>query len=175
MAKSTSSKTSRGASYSKFRQKTLRDPYISDKGLKEPAICTVCGAIYAKKSWSFDPKKKAKYEGDSSLLKVVCPADRKIKDDFAMGFVNIKGKFVALHKSDIINTIKAEGERVKTKNPEDRIISVKSVPGGITVKTTSDKLALKIGKVLKNSFKGEHQYAFRYGDKHVEVDWIRDA
>ena len=46
--------------------------------------------------------------------------------------------------------------------------------GKIVAQTTDHNLAMKIGKALVHSYKGEHEYKFSKGEKFVEVIWARN-
>jgi len=160
--------------YESFREGKITDPYLSAKGMKEPNICPTCLAIYHKKRWAFDPKMLATLKKSKEFSSHKCPACRKIEDKFVMGIVNISGTFAAEHADEILRLVKAEEKRALEKNPLERLISISNKKGLICLETTSDTLALRIGKALKRTYKGKHEYDFRYGDKHVEVDWSRD-
>jgi hypothetical protein len=87
--------------------------------------------------------------------------------------VNIKGDFLAEHFEDVVHLIKSEERRALQKNPLERLMKMDKVNGGLHVETTSDALALRIGRVLHRAYKGEAEFKFRYGNKYVEVDWSR--
>ena len=46
--------------------------------------------------------------------------------------------------------------------------------GGIHVETTSDSLALRIGRLLNKAYKGDTRFDFHYGDKSVDIKWHRE-
>ena len=89
------------------------------------------------------------------------------------GIVNISGDFVAEHFEELVNLVKAEERRATEKNPHEHLIKVEKVDGGIKIETTSDALALRIGRLLNKSYKGRTDFKFRYSDKYVIVDWVR--
>jgi hypothetical protein len=91
-----------------------------------------------------------------------------------MGVVHLTGNFVTEHMEEIINLIKSEEKRAEEKNPLERLITVEKKDGGIYAETTSDSLALRIGRVLSRAYKGHHDYKFRLGDKYVLVEWCRE-
>jgi len=163
--------------YDEFREReAFKDPYIKKEGLQEPSICTKCGAVYYKKRWTLDLKTKEKFS-EKKFHKTLCPADAKIKDRYFMGVVNISGSLLSDYKQQIMKTIYNEEERAKTKDPLERIVSLMDNKDSIRIETTTDSLALRIGRILSDSFKNEKnpaEYKFRYGDKYVEVDWIYD-
>lgn len=154
-------------------QAKLNDPYLTTKGYPEPTICPVCGLVYYNKHWV----------KDNHLLSVVksigykhkCPSCRKIEDHFAMGiiFISQENDFVEKHKSEIINLIRNEARREFLRNPLDRIMSLKDNDGEITVETTSENLAMAIGKALERAYKGKLEFSFSRENKQVKVYWKR--
>lgn len=164
----------KGVFYEQVRGGRLPDPYIPRKGWSEPTICSVCHAIYRKKRWAFDEALRLKLEKDKETKYIKCPACRKIEERFAMGIVSISGDFVAEHRDDIVNLVKSEERRAMQKNPMERLISVEKKDSGVHVETTTDSLALRIGRVLNRAYKGDVKFNFHYGDKQVEIKWHRD-
>jgi len=165
----------KGVLYSQPRGGRLEDPYMPRKGMPEPTVCPTCGAIYHKKHWSIDENMlhEAKKKGRTYSQK--CPACRKIEDGFAMGVIDLTGDFVREHMSDLINTIRSEERRAMEKNPLERIIKLgKLRSGGIHVETTTDSLALRIGRLLNRAYKGETKFDFHYGDKSIDIKWHRE-
>jgi hypothetical protein len=152
----------------------LRDPYIPQKGYEEHTLCPVCNAIYHKKRWVFDPKLLKELKKNKDFITHICPADKKIKDKYAMGKVYLSGAFIDEHTDEIIKVIKNEEKKAKENNPLDRLISLQKQDGSIYAETTSDALAMRIGHHLKKSYKGSsEEFKFRQGDKFVEIRWTR--
>jgi len=160
--------------FDKYREEKLHDPYITEKALKEPTICPVCSAIYHKKRWQFDKKMLAELKLSKKYTSQKCPADRKIEDNYPMGIINLSGSFVAEHRDELVNLIKSEERHALEKNPLEKIMSIKTTKDGIQVETTSETLALRIGRILTRAYKGKHEYSFSYGDKYVTIEWRRD-
>jgi NMD protein affecting ribosome stability and mRNA decay len=173
------SKQSRGSVkdvfYEHYTQtrKRLLDPYAEYKGGVEPAVCPSCKLIYKKKHWHRADAEAKLLLKDKKTKLHKCPACRKIDDKYPLGVVNIKGDFLAEHFEDVVHLIKSEERRALQKNPLERLMKMDKVNGGLHVETTSDALALRIGRVLHRAYKGEAEFKFRYGNKYVEVDWSR--
>lgn len=104
-----------------------------------------------------------------------CPACRKIEDRYPMGVITISGDFTSEHREEIVNLIRNEERRAMEKNPLERIITLEHRDGGLYVETTSDALALIVGRILCRAYKGKSDYHFRYGDKYVTVEWKREG
>ncbi|MBU1767991.1 MAG: hypothetical protein KJ648_07805 [Candidatus Omnitrophica bacterium] len=163
----------KGVFYEQERNR-LPDPYISSKNhFPEPTVCPTCKLVYAKQHWHKNDGEATLLLNDKKTHKTKCPACRKIEDNYPMGVVNISGDFVSEHFEELVNLVKAEERRALEKNPLERLMKVDKVDGGIHVETTSEALALRIGRMLSKSYKGNTDFKFRYGDKYVIVDWAR--
>jgi hypothetical protein len=150
----------------------LHDPYLTKKGYPEPAICPTCRAVYAKKRWSFTNDLPLKIDNMKEVNYHKCPACRKIEDGYAMGYVEIGGEFLKDHSDDLNNLIRAEENKAREKNPLERLISVSSKGGKIHVETTTDSLALRIGRRLESAYKGTGEA--QYSEKFLRFVWNRD-
>jgi uncharacterized protein YpmS len=93
-----------------------------------------------------------------------------------MGFVFISGNFINQHKDDILHTVKSEEKRAIDKNPLERIMEIeKKEENQYRIKTTTDTLAQRIGKILYNSYKGDIEYKFSEDQKVIRVFWSRQS
>ncbi len=162
----------RGQARSGLRLK-LDDPYLTRKAYPEPTVCPVCGLVYHNKRWVKD--EHILNAVNALARKHKCPACRKIEDHFVMGIVSIspKSDFVEKHKSEIVNLIRNEEKREFFRNPLDRIISLKENGSELTVETTSENLAIAIGKALRRAYHGEVKFGFSRENKQVKVYWKR--
>lgn len=151
----------------------LADPYLSNKGIPEPAICPNCHAVYHKKSWTFDPKALTEAKKDPEAHSVKCPACRKIEDNYPLGVVHLSGDFVFEHKDEIIGLIKNDEKRAMERNPLERIMKIEKKSGELYIETTTDDLALRIGHALCRAYKGSEAVHSRFENKYVIVNWSR--
>lgn len=149
----------------------LADPYLLSKAYPEPTICPTCGLVYHKKRWLRD--EHIKQEVEEIAEKHKCPACRKIEDHYVMGLVTISGTFVPTIKQEIVNLIHNQEKKESLRNPLARIMSL-NIKEGITVETTTENLALAIGKALHRSHDGTLDISFAQDDKMVRVHWHRD-
>ncbi len=165
----------KGVLYGQARGGRIPDPYIPRKGLPEPTLCPICGAVYQRKHWSIDEKVALEVKRKGKVNSEKCPACRKIEDGFAMGIIDLTGDFVVEHMGDIVNTVRSEERRAMEKNPLERIIRLEKIrTGGIRVETTTDSLALRIGRLLNRAYKGDTRFDWHYGDKSVDIKWHRE-
>uniref|UniRef100_A0A7C6EC56 ATPase n=1 Tax=candidate division WOR-3 bacterium TaxID=2052148 RepID=A0A7C6EC56_UNCW3 len=162
----------RGLARSKPKAR-LDDPYLTNKAYPEPTICPICGLVYHNKPWQKDDHLLNSIKAIAQKHK--CPSCRKIEDHFAMGlvFITPKTDFVEKHKSEIINLIRNEEKREFLRNPLDRIMSLKENDGSIVVETTSENLAVSIGRALARAYNGKVDFRFSRENKQVQVKWQR--
>jgi len=149
---------------------TAKDPYLNKLAPGDKAVCTKCGSVYKDKRWSM---KSAAAAAAPGAVEVTCPACQKIRDKYADGYVTLSGDFLAEHKEEILNLIRNKEERSMHTNPLHRIIEIKERPGTIEITTTTDKLAQRIGQMLKKTFSGEVEYKWSDDVKLVRVFWKR--
>jgi len=152
----------------------LKDPYLREVDYKDPNICPSCKAVYHNKRWQFSNNLEHEIRLKGNYEEKMCPACRKIKDNYPMGLVFISGNFIDQHKDEILSTVKSEEKRAIDKNPLERIMDIeKENENHYKIKTTTDTLAQRIGKTLHNSYKGEIEYKFSEGQKILQVFWSR--
>ncbi len=154
----------------------LHDPYM-DRGIyKDPTVCSTCGLVYHNKTWKKDDvlKKSILEKGEVNFKD--CPACRKIKDNFPLGVVDLTGFYLRdeSHRTEIINLIKHESEKEENSNPLARIIEINSNNSEITIKTTTEGLASRLGKAVQKAHKGELDFKFSDGQKFLRIVWRRD-
>ncbi|MEO0093296.1 MAG: BCAM0308 family protein [candidate division WOR-3 bacterium] len=151
----------------------LDDPYLTTKAYPEPTICPGCGLVYHNKRWTKDEYLLNSIK--SIAQKHKCPSCRKIEDHFPMGIVTItqEDDFIKQHRTEIINLIRNEEKREILRNPLDRIMSLKNNDDTIVVETTSENLAVAIGKALKRAYRGELKINFSRENKQTRISWKR--
>jgi hypothetical protein len=153
----------------------LKDPYLREVDYKDPNICPSCKALYHNKRWQFNDSLEHEIRLEDDYEEKMCPACRKIKDNYPMGLVFISGNFINQHKEEILSTVKSEEKRAVDKNPLERIMEIeKENVNHYRIETTTDTLAQRIGKILHNSYKGEVEYKFSEGQKVLQVFWSRE-
>lgn len=149
-----------------------KDPYIPAKAYPEPTVCPVCHLVYHRKHWS---KNDAYYEQVKNRAeKHTCPACRKIEDRFPMGIVYVTGGFLADHKENVMQLIRNQAQLEYGRNPLDRIMSLNPRNNELVVETTSEHLAMSLGRALERAFGGKVRFAFSQDEKNVRVYWQRE-
>lgn len=123
------------------------------KASKGIIICNVCHNVFFKKGWH--QPGSAPIQGMISGQGVhfaLCPACRMKKGGLFGGKVNIKNIPVK-EREDLFNLISGFGKRTELRNPQDRIIDIKTQGSNFTVTTNNDELAAKLGRKIHESFK----------------------
>lgn len=148
------------------------DPYLNKLGPNEMAVCKKCSSVYHNKRWYHPDDVPAKLE-EKQRTEILCAACRKIKDNFAEGYVTLHGDFVKEHREEIMNLVKNKEVQASHMNPLERIIGITDKNGGIEITTTTEKLAQMIGRLLNKSYNGEVEYKWSSDVKLARVVWVR--
>jgi NMD protein affecting ribosome stability and mRNA decay len=163
----------RGVEEKGQRANRSSDVYKPKMGAKEPALCSQCGALYKNKRWSVDEAELKKAGKEVGLSRITCPACRRMADNNPAGIVTFSGKYLLEHKDDILKAIRNVESRSRVKNPLGRIMNIVADKGTLTVATTEDKLAQKIGREIFKAHHGELNYRWNHEERFVRVDWSR--
>jgi NMD protein affecting ribosome stability and mRNA decay len=142
------------------------DSYRATAKLPDPTRCPKCGATYLRGRWTW-----AKAPAEAHVHK--CPACQRIDDDLPGGYVTLKGAFLAEHRSEILNVVKARETRAKEEHPLQRIMGVDTVADGVLVKTTDAHLARGIAMAIHEAFKGTLDMTYNKGENLLRATWKR--
>jgi NMD protein affecting ribosome stability and mRNA decay len=153
---------------------TYTDPYLPWGGSQETLMCRVCHSIYHHKRWYLESELPVGERRITLAGMIVCPACRKISNRFSGGIITLQGRFLGVHKEEILNLVRNEESRAKGVNPLERIISTKDVGNRVEIHTTSERLAQRIGRELARAYKGHVTYHWSRDDKFVRVEWCRE-
>ena len=148
----------------------LEDPYLRRRSYKEPTLCPRCGLVYRRRRW----QRMANFDADSAVERHKCPACRKEEDHYVMGIVYITGGFFSKRRNEIVNMLKNEEKKEVYHNPLDRIMGIIEDESGVKVETTSENLAVHLGRMLYHSYGGEVEYRFSDEQKLARVFWHRE-
>ena len=145
------------------------DPYDQGKKHVGGVYCPECKAIYQEGRWIWPEKEHLAFD-----VPFICPACRRIKDDFPAGEVYLSGTYLITHMDEIehlVNKIIREG---KERSPVKRMIDMKKTSGGLCVRLTDDHLARLIGDALHRAYKGDLQFKYSDEQKFLRLFWHRD-
>lgn len=159
-------------------EKGLRTPrstdvYLPKSGLKETAVCRKCALVYHDKRWLLDERKGKELLADKTVGTGICPACRRMADNNPAGVVTFTGEYFAQHENDILNLLSHIEAKSRTKNPLGRIMEISQEGNVLTVTTTEDKLAQKLGREVFRAHKGELHYSWSHEEGVVRVGWKR--
>ena len=142
------------------------DVYKETGKWPEPTSCTECNALFTNGRWSWE---KAPKEAN----KVLCPACRRIADNYPAGYLEIKGSFFLEHQEEILNLARNIEKQEKSEHPLERIMAIEKNKDHTLLTTTGVHLARRIGDALSRSYKGDLSFQYAREDKDIRVYWQR--
>ena len=155
-----------------------RDNLRTQEAPPEPIVCAGCGAVYIHKHWTLSPTARLRSRKPGEPVQVrICGACRRRQSGVPHGFVHVDGEFVRLHRADIVNLLKNEATRAAEDNPLAQIIDwhESGHNDDVLVTTTTEHLAIRLGRALEKAFDGRVLYGFSHENKLAHVWWHRDA
>jgi NMD protein affecting ribosome stability and mRNA decay len=152
----------------KLIKEYIHDPYFTKEKYKDPSVCEKCGVVFHEGIFQWMEKVPA------NANKIICPACRRIQDKYEGGVVYLEGNFLKEHKEEILNLIKNIADEEMAYRPLERIISIDEDEEGITIKTTYEHIARRIGEAVHRAYKGELKLEYPGGQKYIRVFWKRD-
>ncbi len=143
-----------------------KDTYRQNTTSPEPSLCKSCGATFINGHWTWK-------EISEEFYKTVCPACKRVEDNYPAGYIEIKGEFYNRHNNEISNLIKNTEKLEKNERPLERIMSIQNEKDRTIVKTTGIHIARRIGEALNRSYQGIYSFQYGDGDKSIRVQWQR--
>lgn len=153
------------------------DHLESQRNPDSPSLCKACGAIYTNHRWTLKKTtlKKAKNPEWHPMQYTTCPACWQEQEGIASGFVYLDGAFFVEHREEIERLLHNEADRAAVNNPLARIMNWKSEGDEkLTLTTTTEHLAQRLGHALEKAFSGSVEYDFSHENKLARVRWHRD-
>ena len=150
------------------------DPYLEDLKPHEAAVCRQCRCVYAGHRWQLQSQAVRDLAAARDVQETLCPACLKIKDRAPCGVVTLSGSFVNQHEQEIVNLLNRENRRAMETNPLERIMDIERSDTGLTVLTTNEKLAQRLGRAVHKAFAGEVEYRWSEDTRLARVNWRRD-
>jgi NMD protein affecting ribosome stability and mRNA decay len=149
------------------------DVYLPKEGMKEVAVCTGCRALYWNKRWYLSEEESKQLNSGMVRNEVTCPACQRIEDNIPAGIVTYTGDYLVDHENEILNTIRNVEEKARAKNPLARIMEIRQEGKVMTITTTNDKLAEKLGRDIYKAHSGQLEYQWSREENFVRVNWSR--
>jgi hypothetical protein len=106
----------------------------------------------------------------------VCPGCRRAAAGVPGGYLRVEGGFYTAHRTEVERLLGAEARRASADNPLGRIMEWdRRVPAVLTVTTTTEHLAGRLGHALHKAFGGSVHYGFSHENKLARITWRRAA
>ena len=147
-------------------QEFEHDPYRAKGKLREPSVCSQCGAVFHKGRWQWLPVPEDAH-------RAVCPACSRIHDHYPAGFLTLQGEFFNTHHDEIIQLLKNLEKRERAEHPLKRIMAVEEKDGTALVTTTDIHLARSFGDALHHAYQGELEYHYNDAQYLLRLKWSR--
>ena len=96
-----------------------------------------------------------------------------MEDGNPAGIVTLQGAYLVAHENEILDAIKHVEAKSRLKNPLGRIMEISQEKDTVTIATTEDKLAQKLGREIYKAHKGELHYRWSHDQELVRVNWTR--
>lgn len=142
------------------------DVYLDRQKYSEPTLCTRCNALYLNGRWTWEST-------DQSVARAICPACKRITDNYPAGTIEISGTFFRNHHEELMNLVMNIEKQEKNLHALERIIKASHQSDKTVVTTTGIHLARRIGEALARSYKGDLCFQYLDADKGIRVSWIR--
>jgi hypothetical protein len=144
---------------------------------REPTVCEACGAVYVQQRWtaadSGSVDNELKHWRPARMTR--CPACKQQRTGEARGFIFLDGAFFVAHQEEIERLLQNEAQRASEDNPLGRIMNWKRGDRHkLTVTTTTEHLAQRLGHALEKAYGGNIHYDFSHENKLARVNWQRE-
>lgn len=144
----------------------------------EPRICVTCGAVYRHRRWILADaaalQLPAVVRGLEPATPTTCPGCRRAASRTPNGFLYLEGAFAAVHRDELLRLVEHEAARAAVDNPTARLIAVDSRGPRVTVTTTTEHLAQRLGHAIERAYDGTVRFDFSHENKLARVYWRRD-
>ena len=133
--------------------------------------------MYANRRWTAASSTSTKSQDEhlSPAQATLCPACKQQRTGEPRGFVFLDGDFFSSHAEEIEQLLRNEAKRAAEDNPLARAMEFKRGDGHkLTVSTTTEHLAQRLGQALEKAFDGSVHYDFSHENKLARVNWRRD-
>lgn len=152
--------------HDRLLQQHEHDSYQLKGKLPEPTLCPQCTAVFSDGRWRWD----GSAVGAGHAL---CPACRRINDNYPAGFVHLEGAYFATHREEIMHLVAHVAERQRKEHPLERIMAVEEQAEGVLVTTTDVHLARGIAEAVHGACQGHLKYHYNAMQQFLRVTWVR--
>lgn len=155
-----------GARRDRMVQEYQHDTYKLRGKLKEPTVCSGCGALFHKGRWTWGSAPRGAHSA-------VCPACYRVRDKYPKGLVTIMGSFKEKQHVQVMGVIHNAEAQEKKEHPLSRVMGVERRPEGLVISTTDTHLPRRIGEALKHAYHGDLSLHYDRDEDFVRVTWTR--
>ena len=148
------------------------------KAGKGVIVCEVCHDVFFKKGWhkpGSAPITNTRLSG-TGVHFALCPACKMQKGRLYGGKLTIKN-IPPETREELFNLISGFGRRALERNPQDRIMDIKTQGGTFLITTNNDELAAKLGRKITDTFhKTEKKVTFNSEPEevsHIEISFLK--
>jgi hypothetical protein len=138
--------------------------------------CRGCGAVYCRRRWTLTPPPdiRDRPELRDGVHAVLCPACRKIGDQYPSGEVLLTGVSSG-ERQEVLHLLRNAEKTARANNPLERIMDLKAEGATWKVMTTTENLAQRLGRCLERARGGKVTYKWSHNNKFVRVVWKKTA
>jgi hypothetical protein len=143
---------------------------------REPIVCPGCGSLYHRRRWTRADQLPRRPGHQTPILVRICPACRRSASGVPHGFVHVDGDFARAHRAEIEALLRRDADAAGKDNPTGRVMNWgDDGTGGLLLTTTTEHLAIRLGRTLEKSYDGRALFGFSHENKLAHVWWHRDA
>jgi NMD protein affecting ribosome stability and mRNA decay len=142
------------------------DSYKPNQKFSGSTCCPQCGAIFHKGRWIWS-------SAEPAMKRALCPACRRINDQFPAGYVTLRGEYLQKQREQILAIARRCEQNEKSEHPLQRIMSIEDTADGVLITTTDAHLARNIAEQIHDACKGS--LSLRYADDNnlLRATWTR--
>lgn len=167
-----SATTKRYTTSYKKKVDTERDPYLPKQTPQGTLQCAGCGIFYYRRHWMLAAP--SGFNSPVHFHRIYCPACRKVKDRYPSGELLLL-QVAPRDRGEVLRILRNEERRAREKNPLGRIMRLESNNGEWKIETTTEKLAQRLGRALRDARGGGLEYKWSHNNKFVRVLWENKA
>ena len=146
-----------------------KDPYRPRGKPAGGTSCAVCGLQVEDGIWKAPAAPRARARGRG-----LCPACRRIRDDYPGGLLKIMGRFSPRSRDEILNRARIVAQQESGAHPLQRFMRIEESPGEITLYFTGEHVPVRIGKALRRDFGGSLSIRYAPDAKFAAAHWTKD-
>lgn len=152
--------------HDELRDELIHDAYQATRKYPDPTRCPDCGLVFRDGRWQQGAAGVDAHEA-------VCPACRRLHDDFPAGYVTLRGAYLAAHRDDILHLVRNHETRARAEHPLQRIMAIADVNGEVHVTTTDVHLARGIAEAVHHACKGQLEFHYNREENLLRATWSR--